>query len=386
VLVLGLVGALISTPVLSSLQANVYLETSGTILYTLAPTLHIDGRWIKNSAGNILFLRGVNKVGFEDLADGSWEADGQGGPGAWSPYAVRANLDKMKSYGFNVVRLIQAVDWWINNEPNYKQHIKDIITWAGERGIYVIFTGYQVRNYFAGGGQDPLPYPPYSLPGSETIIPSKEAFVNWWKDVGTQLGSFPNALFELWNEPVWDPDPSAGFASWKPVVQQCINTIRTVSDNIVLVQWNYDVWWNIGSHNDLSWIQDLNLTGSNILYSTHSYPDGLDAPNHYSYNDLRNALQLCGVESVGNTFNKPVIIGEIGCNLAWTGQDLTNELSAFKNELTVFNDWNLSYLGWWWRNEGQFALLQPNESWIPPPTQPGQILINATAIGGTGGP
>lgn len=55
--------------------------------------LHIDGKYIKDSQGNIIYLRGLQKVEMADDPDGSW----MGNP-YWSDANVKAELEAMKSW------------------------------------------------------------------------------------------------------------------------------------------------------------------------------------------------------------------------------------------------------------------------------------------------
>jgi len=141
--------------------------------------LHTDGAQIEDSVGRVIVLRGVNHHGFLDVPDGAWDAPGQAlysGMGHWDPLVVKATLDEYRKLGFNVVRFHTVVDWWKQNPQTftdpwrsvrypeaYRQMVKDAIQWAGERGLYVIFDFFAMKN--TGGkqsGQESLPWPPYN--------------------------------------------------------------------------------------------------------------------------------------------------------------------------------------------------------------------------------
>ena len=166
--------------------------------------LHVAGRYIKDSLGRTTTLRGVNQEGFLDSPNGWWNPEGGNylsGLGIWDPDAVKYNLDGMKSWGCNVLRLHTKIAWWLNDESSYRQHIKDTITWAGERGIYVIFEPYSIL----GGTQQPLPWAPHTTdPEEQVIMPDSSAFINYWTSVANELKDFPNVLFEIYNEPHGD--------------------------------------------------------------------------------------------------------------------------------------------------------------------------------------
>jgi hypothetical protein len=50
-------------------------------------------------------------------------------------------------------------------------------------------------------------------------------------------------------------------------------------------------------------------------------------------------------------------------------------MTAFQNALTIFNEWDIGYIGFWWRETGVYRLLQNGKPWVPPPTESGEILI-----------
>jgi hypothetical protein len=383
-----LVGIFSLSPVIASLFNNVTIRSSGTIA-TILP-LHVEGRYIKNSLNQTIILRGVNQAGMLDDPDGWWNPEGgsiYSGVGVWNPDAVKYNLDVMKTWRINVLRLLLSVEWWKNDESNYRQHVKDTIAWAGERGIYVLVVFWNVQGK---GSPDPLPFPPYSLNGSETIIADVDEFVSVWASVVQELSIYSNVLFEFWNEPRGNAEAKQ---AWFNAVQQIITAIRNITDSLVVVQWGYGIGANLSTGNtggaDMSWVEDYPLSdlANNIVYSFHNYrgdfrrtiPEWIDC---WEYDDLNEGYELCLVPDVLYNLSKPVICGEIGANMWWTGEDLERELAYFNNSLSIYNEWNMSYIAWVWTVPAhmQYGLLQ-NGYWCPPPTRSGEILISKIAEG-----
>lgn len=349
--------------------------------------------------GGTIILRGVNQASFLDDPNGMWNPEGgnvYSGFGIWSPDAVKYNLDGMKSWGCNVVRLHTSIQWWVENASNYRQHIKDVITWAAEREMYVIFEPFSV----IGSISYDLPWGLYIPESQRSIMPDSQAFVDYYENVANELKNYPNVLFEIYNEPhedtVGDETTIAEFFS---VTQQVIDAIRGVgADQIIIVQWGYNVWVNLDypppdPHNPgdyscatLHWVEDypLNDPLDNIAYSTHNYRgnfhrSGGDPYNSYTYDDIKLGLQTCLVDYVLNTLNKPVIVGEIGASMWETGEDLTIELEYFNNSLTIYNEWNMSYIAWVWTIQAHMkhGLLQNEGAWLPPPNEAGKVLIDS---------
>lgn len=262
-----LVGALFSTSAISAPMNSVTIESSGKIVATCP--LHVEGRHIRNSLNQTVMLRGVNKVEFADDPDGIWMGDTM-----WKDENVAAELDAMKSWDINVIRCHMSLEAWkYDVGPNSghpasfycaipaREAIKKLLIMAAERGMYVILDGYTVRGYWSGGDQDPLPYPPYQTSiNAFEVIANETEFIDWWVSIVQELKSYPNVLFELWNEPHGDETAKA---SWGSVAQQCIEAIRSQgAQQIIIFQWKYGVWAGLanGGSEGVEWILDFNLT------------------------------------------------------------------------------------------------------------------------------
>lgn len=397
-----LAASLCSYPVFSAFLRSVTITNSGSI--SMIEPLHVEGRYIKSVSGATVSLRGVNKVEFADNPGATWMGQSIMDYSGWNPGNVRNELLAMKSWGINVVRTHDAIENWKYDIGSHRRMYKEFLQIAAETGMYVILDGFSVRNYWNGARQDPLPYPPYQTSiNASQVIANEQEFVQWWVSVANELKTFANVLFEIWNEPVCP----AGYnvteveASWFNVSQQVINAVRSTGcNNIIVFQWGYGVFVNLdfpppSSAATLDWIVNANLTDptGNLAYSTHIYRfyggTGIystaqsqqiwNSSNAWDYGEIKRAFQYEKLDWVGNNLSKPLIIGELGCNLYWTGSELQHEIVAWNNTLTILNEWGLHYTAFWWRNIGEFRLLDTGP-WVPPPTTSGQIL--KTIIGG----
>jgi len=366
-------------------MTNVTISSSGRVIYEYsANLLHIEGRYIKDEPGNIIHLRGVNKHGFEDNPEGNWGAFGYTN---WDNVAMQ--LDTMKSWGINVLREINTIQWWVENSPadtstgvmTHRDVVKKLIEMAADRGIYYMYTPWCVTS---AEGQVQLPFPPYS--SATGVIPTEQAFIDYWVSVATELGIYDNVIYDLWNE------PTGAIDDWYRVWQKVINAIRGLGDeHLIVVQYYDSVYWNLDDMHGatMSWVQQYPFNGTNLLYSTHAYRDygslgqkaGEPSGRAYTYEDVKLALESELINWVGETMNKSLIIGEIGCNL-WYGEGTVEqeaELTAFENALSIFNEWGVHYAVWEWWAGVRCALI--SNPWASPikPTASGQILINAIA-------
>lgn len=351
--------------------------------------LHVSGKYIKDAQGKVVLLRGVTKGGFVDNDwTGWWVPVGQvwgHGFRTWNTDAARANLQAMKDRGCNILRIITTIDWWLSDYNSYRENIKSVIEIAADIGIYIIFCPFSVKVMNPSGYVN-LPFPPYMPVDYESIIPNKQAFINYLVGVANELKGYDNVMFDLWNEPhdlVWGTE--AQREEWLDAAQSCINAIRVVTNQIIIVQWGYGLGASDGVHwspdlYSMQWVADHPMTGGNIVYSTHIYRSGgqLGGDKPYDYDTIKQRLINCKVNYVQDVLNHPVLIGELGMS---NFNDVANEREAFRNILTILNEWGIGYLGQEWFVENrEFALLQ-NTNYIPPPNAAGQILIDAIAAG-----
>ncbi|HEY5038238.1 MAG TPA: cellulase family glycosylhydrolase, partial [bacterium] len=204
-----------------------------------------------------MILRGVNHHGFLDVPDGAWDAPNAAlysGMGTWNSDLVKGTLDEYRRLGFNVVRFHTIVDWWKTNPQTYKDPYRDVtypetyrhmvedtVQWAGERGLYVIFDFYAMRNVVGRqSGQESLPWPPWGR--FSQVVGSRAEFETIWDSVASVLGRYPNVLFELYNEPHGD---SAAQEEWFKFVGEVLPIMRAHTKNPVIVQWDYMCWVNL---------------------------------------------------------------------------------------------------------------------------------------------
>lgn len=346
---------------------------------SLSP-LHVVGNKIVDANSNVVILRGVVYSYFIDSPNGSWTLpDGEIEWNTWDPVAVNSNLEAIQSWGCNTVRVVVTLQWWIDNTNNFRSNLESFISCAASHQLYVDLTFWRVT---ADEGQVSLPYPPYD---NNSLVTSVAGFVDVWQGLAATLKSYPNVMFELWNEPVGDITAEE---SWFNTTQLCINAIRgTGATNLIVSQWDYGIYLDFMNYSltptsisSMDWANPSPLKDplNNIVYSTHLYSDDFFdttsgyAPK-YSYSDMLWAFNITGLFSLAS--QHPVWIGEIGCNLWAT--NMTDEYAWYSNTLTILNQYGIGYCGWaWppWTTGTEWGLVsgQPNYA----PDQAGQILQN----------
>lgn len=380
----------ISPPVAEAIVTSNYnLTSSGTILMSGRP-LHVDGKYIKDNLGNVVILKGVNKMTPNEAAIGIW---------GYHPELLSQELDLLKSYGVNVIRIHGTYEWWIQNTVfngvPFRTILHDYISLCAQKGIYVVYDGYCVVYYGEQGyEQDPLPWENCHA----GIIDTPQDWINFWVSFVNAMKDLPNVIIDPHNEPLDAFPPNSPSKpnqiipnaenTWFSALQQMINAVRQAGfTGLILEQWSSNTWWDFNNpyatdSNSLSWVTNHPLTDplNNLVISTHHYRQsgslGAWGQTHaYQYNDIIAAFNTTLIFHVLNDLHKPILIGECGCSMD-TG-DLANEETAWTNQLAIYNQLKISYLCWWWRNVLSFRLFTNDTNPLGTLTQGGVILKNA---------
>lgn len=343
---------------------------------TLLP-LHADGRWLKDSSGNIIVLTGVNKATFLDSTTGWWVSEGASsiydGLTTWSEAAVRAHLQVMKEWRVNLLRMHINVEWFQKNSATtlgdqatnkpYRDAIKRTIELAGEYGIYILIDVYSI----AAGGQDSMPFPPYTTdPADTSLIGSVQDWVDFWLLVSTELNQYSSVLYELHNEPVGGADD---FMAASLLV---VNSLRANGDNhLVVLQLGY-CW-------DVHWAETYSVFElPNIVVSTHLYWDtgGTLSYNPSTYTAITDKssvdqvslrMEELGYDMVTDELNLPLLIGELGGS--------PSDLGPYEACLRNLVDRQLSWAVWEWRHGVVYGVLSTSVALCPPEPNDAGVLV-----------
>jgi len=121
--------------------------------------------------------------------------------------------------------------------------LRPAVDYARSKNLYAIIDYHQIDNAVTGT--------------------SAADATTFWTDVAAQFASYTNVFYEPFNEPI---DTSATWATFKPIVQGWIDTIRArAPNNIIIVP-------------SMSWDQkpgDATAsppTGTNLMFTAHIYP------------------------------------------------------------------------------------------------------------------
>lgn len=234
------------------------------------PQLHVEGRYFKDSNGNI-----VNLHGFAQTYSPWFNERGT----KWDNYDVNSCL----SYNQGLIDKIMAAGWKMNfmrlHMDPYWSNTPGVRT-KGENDIsafdYDRFKTYfqsvfvPMAKYAISHGLYVIMRPPGVCPDSIAVGDAYQKYlIKVWNYVSADsyIKNNPNIMFELANEPVriWSDGKQAGFKELNEYFQTITDTIRANCNNIVLVpglsyQANYEGF------------ADYPIKGENVGYAVHCYP------------------------------------------------------------------------------------------------------------------
>ncbi|MDN5552479.1 family 43 glycosylhydrolase [Prevotella sp.] len=234
------------------------------------PQLHVEGRYFKDSNGNI-----VNLHGFAQTYSPWFNERGT----KWNNYDVNACL----TYNQGLINDILNAGWKVNflrlHMDPYWSNTPGIRT-TGENDIsafdYDRFTKYfqsvfvPMAKYAISHGLYVIMRPPGVCPESIAVGDAYQQYlIKVWNYVSADsyIKNNPNIMFELANEPVriWSDGKQAGFKELSEYFQTITNTIRANCNNIVLVP-------GLSYQANYAGFADYPIKGENIGYAVHCYP------------------------------------------------------------------------------------------------------------------
>ena len=222
---------------------------------------------------------------------------------AWlQNHVTKADIDAMKSWGFNSVRLPMHYNLFtlpIEEEPVQGQNTwlelgfqltDSLVSWCAQNEMYVIL---DLHGAPGGQGYDAAisDYDP-SKPSLWESLDNRNKMAALWKRLAEHyVDEDWIAGYDLLNEPNWD---LPGGVALRNLYVQCTDSIRSVDpDHIIFIEGN---WWA----NDFTGLTPP--WDDQLVYSPHKY---------WSYNDVGS---MNFVTSLRNAYNVPLYLGESGEN------------------------------------------------------------------------
>jgi hypothetical protein len=310
--------------------------TGGTAGSGDLPWLTVTGAHLQDPSGKTIILRGSSMI---DIGSLYWY-------GGQSAAGITARLDKVAAAGVqgHVVRLpvYPEIDYNTGGAPTcspcpypvgtgpaagcnpssplssadyVSKVLKPAVDYAASKHLYAIIDYHQIDNATTG-----------------TSVEDARTF---WTDVAPRFATYPNVLFEPFNEPI---DYGVPWSTLKPAVQRLVDTIRAgAPQNIIIVPSN-------------TWDQHPGdaasdpPSGTNLMYTAHIY-----ASNWSSAFQSQVALAVTKapvfvtewgyVDSDGSTFGPSLQNTLDGDGASWTAWVTDNAWTP-----NVFTDSSLTTL------------------------------------------
>ena len=222
---------------------------------------------------------------------------------AWlQNHVTRADIDAMKAWGFNSVRLPMHYNLFtlpIEDEPVEGENTwlelgfqlsDSLVSWCKQNEMYVVL---DLHGAPGGQGYDAAisDYDP-TKPSLWESVENRNKMAALWKRLAEHyVDEDWVAGYDLLNEPNWD---LPGGTALRSLYVQCTDSIRSVDpDHIIFIEGN---WWA----NDFSGLTPP--WDDNLVYSPHKY---------WSINDEGSMNFATGLR---DAYNVPLYLGESGEN------------------------------------------------------------------------
>jgi aryl-phospho-beta-D-glucosidase BglC (GH1 family) len=265
-------------------------------------------------------------------------------------YVRKADIDSIKSWGFNSIRLPFHYNLFATNTnpPTFLnigfEIVDSLLEWCKQNELYLI-----LDMHAAPGGQSDEPISDYN-PANPSLWQSeqnKTLTVQVWRLIAERYKDEPwIGGYDLLNEPKWNLPPNN--LPLRDLYIRITDTIRAVDNNhLLFIEGN----WFATDFNGLTPAWD-----ENMAYSFHKYWNGNTQSSIQYLIDLRN-----------NT-NRPLWLGETG----------ENSNKWFADCVKLMNTNNI---GWaWWPHKKIKSIAGPLSAYLLPGYQ---NLLNYWTNGGT---
>jgi hypothetical protein len=270
-----------------------------TVSTTIAapPVLHVDGNKLKDPAGQVVRLEGVNIPSLD------WSISGEN---------VLQSIDRAtEGWNASIIRIPLTQDLWFGyskgqsipdarREEAYRKLVDSVVERIASKNCYVL-----VDLHWSNGGKWGQNIDQHAMPDEHSV--------RFWMDCAARYANNPAVFFDLYNEPhdvswkVWrdggevhetNEDPSRGLQLQyrTPGMQALLDAVRSTGARNVVVAGGLDWAYDLRGVVDGYALDDPR--GNGVMYGTHLYPWKKDWDRHVTPTALKH----------------PVFVGEVGCN------------------------------------------------------------------------
>ena len=296
----------------------------------------VQGNAIIGANGKRYLFHGIGRDSLEYSCWGDGHFDAQ----ELAYMGSGTNKYAVTYWGANTVRLPLSEGIWLNGQSSqscasaqYQALVKQTVDTLTALHLNVILD----LQWSDAGGQASQAGGPWAAPDADSVT--------FWRQVASIYKSYPNVLFELFNEPhptTWTCWLSPCTVTDTNYSQDC-NCNKTVTFASVGMQALVDAVRNTGATNlalvagmdwgfDLSQIAKFPIKGANVVYDTHPYPYAEKQPNTWdaAFGTISATYPVISAES-----------GQYDC-----GTSFMSQLLAY------FDAHHISWVAWAWVVQG----------------------------------
>jgi hypothetical protein len=315
------------------------VSSSGVIGGTTLSWLHTEGKYIKTSSNQTIFLRGAAFGGLGESGLSSWN-------GGLSTLTRMFNQYVTLTGGkANVIRVGTGAHAGWGTASIFDTAIDQIIALAKTQNIRIIIE-------FHGG-----------LNSSDftAIVNNPQPLVDWFTHFATRYRNESTVTgFELYNEPNSDLTTQV---AWASAMTQVANAIRAINPNALILVASIP-YGSVSSY----WL--THPIAGNVIYTWDVYYCNMD---NYWKTDYYNGNLTAGYTKTATFFDNYIAVPQVVANLpvfcsesGWFG-DASPAYPNSRNEagwryhmadlLSVMNARGTNYyIFWWWGNPNQQGL------------------------------
>jgi len=301
------------------------------------PQLMVHGNQLEDASGKQVILRGVSLFDW-NLTQNPFPYLAQ----SWNVRLVRIPIDPGK--------------WAEQSEMNLTS-VDMEVSMANEYGIYAIIDWHAIGNITN-------PNATGDTPRLRANLTQTEAF---WATIAQHFSGRTGILYEIYNEPA-----RITWSQWQPYAQKIVNLIRKYDNNTTLlvsgVSWSFD----------LSAIPNQPVSGSNIAYVVHPYPNRChysDACWNSNFGNITRLSPLFATE--WGYYTEDQSICDTAATFGWNWPGYGTRL------VTYMASRNMSWTAWAWAPNSCPSLLLSSNMYQP--SQYGQF-VQTTLLGHSPGP
>jgi endoglucanase len=346
-------------------------------------SIAVSGNHLVDGNGNTVQLRGVNVAGLEGVAIQGWDPTN---PWGGSSGTTTPDWALMKTWGVNAVRLpINEASWnggncvdvggygvhfvngvKTNNTPgesvsadpggNYKATVATTVAQATAAGLYVILDLH-------------LAAPSNVCPNIQNPMADADNSIKFWSSFASAFKSYPNVIFELFNEPFLDQVTVTGTTAWPALING--GTLTSYKAQTLTNPWYTTVQYTWQTAGMQAMLDAVRATGATnvILTSTLAYSSAVGGWLQYHPTDTLKPSQIGAVWHAYPSSANPSQVNCVGTNcspqilsdaqailaagypivVTEFGDPSGGATAPWSSVLLPFADTNgISYMGWTW--------------------------------------